>query len=229
MQGARWIQRAPAQAPPRRWAHKMAYDAARGVVVMTGGYGDPQCGNYCARHLDDVWEYDGITWRQRVPSTSRPSGREGAAFAYDPVRQRCVLQGGSGNAFPPTETWYYDAPLDRVALAGTTATLRCTRFPAAGSEVSFSFPTDYGYGWILFAPSTSSGVTIPGWYGYLCNTASLIGYPDTLYSAIGQPSTANFVVPAAMAGHSFTAQGMWYATTGCFGLTDALVVTVRAP
>lgn len=228
--GLQWLHRYPAQSPPRRWGHSMAYDEARRVVVLTGGYGNPQCGNGCASFLDDVWEYDGVTWRQRArPTSTLPFAREGAAFAWDPLHERCVLQGGGANGGYWPDTWYYDAPLDRVAMAGADGTLRCTRFPAAGSTVTFSFPTDYGYGWLLFAASTSTGVAVPVWAGSLCSAGSLIAYPDTLYAAMGQPSTASFNVPAALAGHSFSAQGMWYDTNGCFGVTDALVVTVRAP
>jgi hypothetical protein len=45
--------------PPTRTGHAMAYDEARGVVVLFGG--STQDGTL----LNDLWEYDGTTWVQR--------------------------------------------------------------------------------------------------------------------------------------------------------------------
>jgi cysteine-rich repeat protein len=57
-----WTDHTPASSPVPRIDHAMAYDAARGTVVMFGG--SMPCGNgTCV--LDDTWEWDGNTWAVR--------------------------------------------------------------------------------------------------------------------------------------------------------------------
>src|SRR2546422_7133759 len=76
----------------------MAYDAARGQVVLFGG-----C---CAGDLlGDTWTWDGIDWTQRTPAHA-PSARF-ATMAYDAARGQVVLFGGlyNGTSFDDTWTW----------------------------------------------------------------------------------------------------------------------------
>jgi hypothetical protein len=80
----------------------MAYDSARGRVVLFGGYGND--------YLADTWEWDGTTWAQRAPVTS-PSIRYGCAMVYDNARARVVLFGGYNGAVSNpylSETWEWD-------------------------------------------------------------------------------------------------------------------------
>ena len=99
--------------PPSRSRHSMAYDSARGRVVLFGGYGGSV--------LADTLEWDGNAWAQRAPSTSPPA-REGHAMAYDSARGRVVLFGGE--SFPALEyadTWEWDGNTWAVrASAGAT-------------------------------------------------------------------------------------------------------------
>lgn len=83
--------------PASRGGHAMAYDSARGVTVLFGGF-----------NFDDTWEWDGATWTQRF--ASGPSVRYGHAMAYDSVRARVVLFGGSitSNPFYSGQTWEWD-------------------------------------------------------------------------------------------------------------------------
>ena len=74
-----------------RNSHAMAYDAARGRVVLFSGLS--------AQRLADTWEWDGGRWSQMKPATSPPF-RSGHAMAYDPVRRRVVLFGGSDRSVP---------------------------------------------------------------------------------------------------------------------------------
>ena len=78
----------------------MAYDSARGVVVLFGGSGN--CGGAC----DDTWEWDGTTWTQRTPSTSPPF-RWGHSMAYDSMRGVTILFGGR-NFTDLGDTWEWD-------------------------------------------------------------------------------------------------------------------------
>ncbi|MCU0867311.1 MAG: hypothetical protein MUC36_26305, partial [Planctomycetes bacterium] len=227
-----WIQRTPTQSPPRRWQHKMDYDPARGVVVMTGGYGNPQCGQYCASHLNDVWEYDGVTWTQRVPSPLSPPVREGAGFAYDSQRQRFVMQGGSGNSLFPGDTWYYTAANDRFGegmQGGSSLRLRCTQFPVAGQTTGFAFDSPYGLGWlsVFVGPAPQAGLTLDA--GLLCGKGTFYGLPGILVDAMGLPGSASFQLPASMIGQGLVVQGIALDTGMCLRLTDPLAVTIHAP
>lgn len=60
--GISWQQMNPLESPSVRVAHAMAYDQARSVVVLFGGYNpnDDDLTNFY-----ETWEYDGITWGQR--------------------------------------------------------------------------------------------------------------------------------------------------------------------
>jgi hypothetical protein len=83
------------EGPSPRYGHAMAYDEARGVSVLFGGF---LCDSaLCSpgggpAHFGDTWEWDGATWTERV--VPGPGPRWLHAMAYDPVRQRVVLHGG---------------------------------------------------------------------------------------------------------------------------------------
>jgi hypothetical protein len=79
----------------------MAYDVARGRVVLFGGNVDNQ-------PTDETWEWDGSTWTLRAPATS-PAPRIAHALAYDAVRSRVVLLGGMGVTYSAhDDTWEWD-------------------------------------------------------------------------------------------------------------------------
>ena len=81
----------------------MAYDAARGVIVLFGG----------GRRTAETWTWDGTAWTQHM--VSGPSGRDTHAMAYDARRGRVVLYGGGGTrseGAPPygylSDVWEWD-------------------------------------------------------------------------------------------------------------------------
>ena len=79
--------------PSPRYYHALAYDSARGVTVLFGGYdigGDN----------GETWEWDGTSWTLR--SSTGPSRRELHAMAYDSARGVTVLFGGNRGG---GETW----------------------------------------------------------------------------------------------------------------------------
>lgn len=94
-----WEKELPALAPSPRDGHAMAYDSARGVTVLFGGF------SYDGRsHIfGDTWEWDGVTWSLR--STVGPSARYYTAMAYDELRGVTVLFGGVGGV---GDTWEWD-------------------------------------------------------------------------------------------------------------------------
>jgi hypothetical protein len=108
--GTTWAKQSPATSPYPRSGAAMAFDPAGGNVVLFGGV-------ILSPHLDDeitlgdTWTYDGTTWTLQSPATS-PSGRAGAAMAYDPAIGQLVLFGGSfdlDGSSPVTQndTWTY--------------------------------------------------------------------------------------------------------------------------
>jgi hypothetical protein len=124
-----WHERAISGTPPApRYGHAMIYDADRGRVVLFGGYGGT--GSAKAR-LNDLWEWDGTSWTDKTPATTKPSPRLNALMTYDAGRKVIVLRGGNtGTAVPPSGTaiddnWEWDAttatwsPLMAPPLTGT--------------------------------------------------------------------------------------------------------------
>lgn len=89
--------------PGPRYAHAMAFDAARGVVVQFGGLvsGSSVSGA--------TWTWNGTAWS--LASTTGPGPRQGHAMAYDPIRQRVVVFGGeptTGGGGLSTPTWEWN-------------------------------------------------------------------------------------------------------------------------
>jgi hypothetical protein len=99
--GVTWNQRA-AVGPSPRYGHAMTFDQVRGRVVLFGGLA-----NLGGLPFADTWEWDGTSWLQRSPATS-PLARTGAAMAFDTVRGRSVLFGGSFWSSVYSDTWEWD-------------------------------------------------------------------------------------------------------------------------
>ncbi len=97
--GTTWMLRSTIGPLPRAY-HAMAYDNARGVIVLFGGWDD---GSF---HKGDTWEWNGTTWTQR--STTGPSPRIYHAMAYDSARRVTVLFGGSYGSALRGDTWEWD-------------------------------------------------------------------------------------------------------------------------
>jgi hypothetical protein len=81
--GVDWTQITTANSPSGRGGHAMAYDSARGKVVMFGG----------SSGGDETWEYDGVDWTA-VMTANNPSARSGHGMSYDSGSQKIILVGG---------------------------------------------------------------------------------------------------------------------------------------
>jgi hypothetical protein len=167
-EGSAWRQIATIAAPPPRRAHALAFDTARGRVVLFGGRGH----GFDAPPEEDTWEYDGVTWRQ-VQAAIRPPGRFHHALAYDTARSRAVLFGGAGVAGPfiqpRADTWEYDGsawvPIPTVvapparsghALAYDAARDRTVLFAGENSGQLFADTWEYdGVAWTAVATASS--------------------------------------------------------------------------
>jgi len=96
---------------PGVWAHGMAFDNARGIAVVVGGYNQIPSGTGRSdlTPSDHVWEYHSATgWID----TGRQAfaGRSSTAMAYDQRRGRLVVVGGeNGQAGTGEEVWEFNS------------------------------------------------------------------------------------------------------------------------
>ena len=100
--GASWTDRTMT-GPPAVSGHAMAFDEARGRLVMIGGLDKTGSPNL------ETWEWDGTAWTQAL--VVGPGERSSAAMGYDPVRHRIVVFGGLHASLPTAhlgDTWEWD-------------------------------------------------------------------------------------------------------------------------
>jgi hypothetical protein len=128
--------------PSARQVPAMAYDSARGVGVLFGGY------DATGQPLGDTWLWDGAQWQQALPTTS-PSPRYGHEIAYDEARQVVVLYGGVGSSGTVLgDTWEWD---------GVNWTLR-SAVASPGPRLYHAMAYDYGQNRVLlFGGAGASG------------------------------------------------------------------------
>jgi hypothetical protein len=141
-----WTQRSPAVSPAPQSGHAMAYDSARGKVVLFGGETwewDGSAGTWTQRFpsvspfpagpmaydsargktvlvtAGETWEWDGAAGTWTRSSTVGPSARTGHAIAYDSARGRIVLFGGENTAYL-RDTWEWDGVAKTWTQTATT-------------------------------------------------------------------------------------------------------------
>ena len=83
-------------APPARYRAAIAYDSARGRVVLFGG----RTSNSTV--LGDTWEWDGTAWA--LAAITGPAPRADHAMAFHPVLGKTILYGGVTDPL----TWQWD-------------------------------------------------------------------------------------------------------------------------
>jgi hypothetical protein len=97
-------------APQRRFGYAMAYDAARGRLVLFGGKlsDTSSSSSACSASSDDsstaTWEWDGAIWHRRTPLTEPPE-HKGHVMAYDAFHERVVMFGGDTTGRGSTWEW----------------------------------------------------------------------------------------------------------------------------
>jgi hypothetical protein len=96
--GSRWAQSFPAHNPGPRCDHAMAYDAARGQVLLFGGF------DASSQLSNETWTWDGVDWVQLHPQDNPPA-RYAHAMASDPGSKKIVLFGGADYL---GDTWEWD-------------------------------------------------------------------------------------------------------------------------
>ncbi len=96
--GVDWTQKSPSGLLlPVLMRHSLVSNALSGRLVLVGG--DDGLGN----KMSGLWEWNGSNWTHQVPSPA-PSGGYGQSAAWDSVRDRLVVFGGSADSFS-AETW----------------------------------------------------------------------------------------------------------------------------
>jgi hypothetical protein len=98
--GRKWREARVPLAPSPRAEAAIAFDRARGRVVLFGGY---TVRNGERDRLGDTWEWDGSRWM--LVATAGPSPRNSPAMTWDAGRRLVVLFGGSGAT---SDTWTWD-------------------------------------------------------------------------------------------------------------------------
>jgi cysteine-rich repeat protein len=101
----RWTDLGTSGVPDARWWYALAYDAARGRIVMFGG-------ENLAQGYNDTWEWDGESWFAR-PAPSSPRVRFAHAMTYDAAHRNVVMFGGYGDnlidvVVEENDTWLWD-------------------------------------------------------------------------------------------------------------------------
>lgn len=240
--GVSWRLLIPPTSPPVRTSYQpstIGYDPSRQRVVVFGGR-DPVTGNtpnQFFRFFDDLWEWDGATWSQRMLAHA-PHPREGAAIVFDPVRNHLLVLGGNRQEYNGaykmfTDVWALDSATPAAVTmlgAGCGGPQLPKLVPSAPHPGVASFTMELHRAPpnapALFLFATTSG-TLP--LGGGCT--SHLPQPDLVVfratNAHGFASTQTSI-PLALQGFSFAAQATTIdpnAPTG-FAMSDGLRVTI---
>ena len=98
--GQDWHKMETAVAPTGRVLHAMAYDEARGKVILYGGQNS-------SGNLADLWEWDGTTWHRLCP-VCNPASRFAHKMVFDTERQKILLYGGQDGKVGLAQAWTWD-------------------------------------------------------------------------------------------------------------------------
>jgi PKD domain/Galactose oxidase, central domain len=154
--GVDWTQASPSTSPVLRDNAAMAYDSARHVTVLFGGYSPS------GYRLNDTWEWDGANWTQRT-STTTPPARWGHTMVYDAVRHASVIFGGAGDSGDLNDTWSWDGtnwtPASPTSAAPSVRSYHGMSFDA-GRGVSVMFG-GYSIGIGEFNDTWTGGFSAP--------------------------------------------------------------------
>ena len=185
--GVIWAQRLSVTEPQVRGGHSSAYDSARDVTVLFGGFGGIDPVQNIIILYGDTWEWDGTDWTQiSAGGGSAPAGREGQGMVYDAQRDRVVMFGGADISNVLNDTWTWDGS------SWTNLNLSPAPSPREGHSMAYNSQTGSilvfgGFGappgpilipdtWELAASSPTSAVAVT--YGAGCGSPPLEIAPD---------------------------------------------------
>lgn len=146
--------------PTLRTSVSMAFDAARGHIVLFGGG--------AGADLDDTWLFDANGWHLATPA-HHPAARSEHVMAYDPVRAEVVLFGGTSAQQPLGDVWAWTgtdwqprptatapAPRARAAMAWNPLRRRLVLFGGLSGTSTLQDTWEWtGTAWELVGAATS--------------------------------------------------------------------------
>jgi hypothetical protein len=105
--------------PEPQFGSGLAYDAARGLTLLFGGYVGTG-----STHSNESWHWNGTEWARtctRPDTCPRPAARGTHVMAYDPVRERVVVAGGwTAGGGAASDTWEWDGSAWTQVCGGDT-------------------------------------------------------------------------------------------------------------
>jgi hypothetical protein len=91
--------------PAPRFPGGMAYDPLRQVVLLYSGHFADLSGD--SIDYDDLWAWDGSSWREIAVEGPTPDHRTHAGFLFDPVTESVLLIGSGSETFR-SDVWAWD-------------------------------------------------------------------------------------------------------------------------
>ena len=164
------VWRSGPESPSERRGAAMVYDSVRGRTVLFGGRRDAS--ELPPSSYSDTWEWDGSAWAQR--SVVGPSARYGHAMAFDSIRGRTVLFGGTLAGVPRAETL---AVAETWEWSGIEWTVRAVPGPPAQAGGCMAFDSRRRVA-VLFGSAAASGLaTTWEWDGMAWTQRVVAGPP----------------------------------------------------
>ncbi|MCA8964970.1 MAG: hypothetical protein KDC48_08780 [Planctomycetes bacterium] len=102
--GSAWTQLAPSVTPGSRFGAAFSVFSSSGVLALHGGA--EQNATTTLTH-DDTWLWIGFDWVLVSPTSPMP-GRYFSQVAYDRLRERLVVQGGTDDIIVFNDVWEFD-------------------------------------------------------------------------------------------------------------------------
>ena len=124
--GTTWTQRATT-GPSTRVHQSIAFDRARGRVVLFGGFNSAS-----QQELRDIWEWDGTSWQQS--SVSGASNTIALGVAYDEKTAATYLYSRAASGGAPTASRWNGTVLTAAASAAPPCVPVPRQFTALGSN-----------------------------------------------------------------------------------------------
>lgn len=112
-------QRVSESGPAARFPGGMVYDAARQEILLYSGHFAAASGEFV--NYDDLWAWDGSSWREIATDGPTPGHRTHAGFVYDPVEKEVLLIGSGSDTFL-RDVWAWDGTIwEDVPTSNTPA------------------------------------------------------------------------------------------------------------
>ena len=102
--GQAWTQ-VSATGPAQRFPGGMVYDPARQEVLLYSGHFASISGEFI--DYDDLWSWNGNSWRELPTNEPTPGHRTHAGVMFDPVTENVMLIGSGNDAFL-SDMWAWD-------------------------------------------------------------------------------------------------------------------------